>query len=608
MSTVLSGYEAVYKLHRCAWKLAARTDVRTSRRSNIDGSGPLQWGAAAHLRWLDGTSAVKNLWRILRERCIRSAFSVAAGLRPFELDAPVRGLGVRVGRVGLNDIAPGTIGYCLLPSSGAHLVTSNRTTMQSLMPDWHVGETRYTQSKSKKSSLYTLTHNIRCFPPHSPTENMYICSCPAWKFSPGQRGAKTCKHLREVLGSDFETQRTGLAETVAQAEKRKAEAAKSARLYAAVPMASSSTPSGPAAQDAASSAPQPGSDPDGDPPKKVRKTRAKSTTASNAKAKTAALPVDVDKALETGRSEPGPRPLLLAHKFNNEKMDPTGYWISEKLDGVRAYWDGHGAMWSRNAKQFVGVPQSFLEKLPRGVSLDGEFWLGRDRFDEISGLVRRIEPDEEDWKPIKFMIFDIPSLSHLKFEDRHRALASFASPDGPIAVVAHKECLSLDHLYEELERVQAGAGEGLMLRAPGSMYEGRRHKSLLKVKSFYDAEARVIGHVVGTGKYIGETGSLICETESGKRFSVGSGLSDAQRSDPPPIGSIITYRFQNLTTSRIPRFPTYQGIRADMDEPKDAFDPAMVVPEEPQIFVPKFEEGGSGGAVPSESGKVQNED
>ncbi|SCZ87287.1 BZ3500_MvSof-1268-A1-R1_Chr2-2g04753 [Microbotryum saponariae] len=599
MSTVLSGYEAVYKLHRCAWKLAARTDVRTGR-SNIDGSGPLQWGAAAHLRWLDGTSAVKNLWRIVRERCIRSVFSVAAGRRPFELDAPVRGLGARVGRVGLNDFAPGTIGSCLLPSSGAHLVTSNRTTMQSLMPDWHVGETRYTQSKSTKSSVYTLTH---------PTENIYICSCPAWKFSPGRRVAKTCKHLREVLGSDFETQRTGVAETLAQAEKRKAEAAKSARLYAAVPMASSSsTPSGPATQDAASSASQPGSDPDGDPPKKVRKTRAKSTTASNATTKIAAPPVDVDNALETGRSEPGPRPLLLAHKFNGEKMDPTGYWMSEKLDGVRAYWDGRGAMWSRNAKQFVGVPQSFLDKLPRGVSLDGEFWLGRDRFDEISGLVRRIEPDEEDWKPIKFMIFDIPSLLHLKFEDRHRALASFASPDGPIAVVAHKECLSLDHLYEELERVQAGAGEGLMLRAPGSKYEGRRHKSLLKVKSFDDAEARVIGHVVGTGKYIGVTGSLICETESGQRFSVGSGLSDAQRSDPPPIGSIITYRFQNLTTSRIPRFPTYQGIRADMDEPKDAFDPAMVVPEEPQIVVPKFEEGGSGGAVPSGSGKVQNED
>ncbi|SCV70186.1 BQ2448_1580 [Microbotryum intermedium] len=607
MSTVLPEYEVVFKLHQYAWTMAMRRAVHIGRSSTYR-SGPSQRGAAANLRWLDGFFVVKSLWRIVRERSSRSALDVAAVVpgRRVELDAPVRSFGVGVfggSRAGLG-VAPGQVRSPRLASLRALFVTLNRITMPSLLPDWHVGETRYTQSKTKESSAYTLTH---------PSEEIYVCSCPAWKFSPGQRDTKTCKHLREVLGSEFETQRTGVAETPAQAKKRKAEAAKLAQFNAAEATASSSSaPSVPATQDTASSASQAGADPDGEPPKKVRKIRANSTTAtttkSKAKAKTAAPPVDVYKALETGRSEPGPRPLLLAHKFDGDKIDPKGYWMSEKLDGVRAYWDGHGAMWSRNGKQFIGVTRSFLDKLPREVSLDGEFWLGRDRFDEISGLVRRIEPDEEVWKAIKFMIFDIPSLSHLKFKDRHRALASFASPEGPIAVVAQKECMSINHLYDELERVQAGAGEGLMLRAPGSKYEGRRHKSLLKVKSFYDAEARVIGHEFGTGKYIGVTGSLICEMESGRRFSVGSGLSDAQRSDPPPIGSIITYRFQNLTTSFIPRFPTYQGIRADMDEPKDAFDPEMVVPEEPQIVVPKVKESGRGGVGASGSGEIKPEE
>jgi DNA ligase-1 len=121
-------------------------------------------------------------------------------------------------------------------------------------------------------------------------------------------------------------------------------------------------------------------------------------------------------------------------------------------------------------------------------------------------------------------------------------------------------------LKEELARVEALGGEGLMLRKPGSRYEVGRSFSLLKVKTFHDAEARVIEHLPGEGKHKGRLGALSAELGDGTKFSVGTGFSDAQRENPPPVGSIITFRYQELSDRGVPRFPSFVRLRTDVQE------------------------------------------
>ena len=120
-----------------------------------------------------------------------------------------------------------------------------------------------------------------------------------------------------------------------------------------------------------------------------------------------------------------------------------------------------------------------------------------------------------------------------------------------------------------MDTVTKNGGEGLMLRQPGSIYIQGRSNTLLKVKNFFDAEAIVIDHAAGRGRHQGRMGALICRMESGKQFRVGTGFSDNDRNNPPKIGSIITYRFQELTVSKVPRFPSYVGERIDSNRPKD---------------------------------------
>jgi DNA ligase len=102
-----------------------------------------------------------------------------------------------------------------------------------------------------------------------------------------------------------------------------------------------------------------------------------------------------------------------------------------------------------------------------------------------------------------------------------------------------------------------------MLRRAGSRYESGRSSTLLKVKSFRDCEARVLGHQEGAGRHKGRLGALLVELEDGTQFSVGTGFSDAEREDPPPVGSLVTVRYQELSEGGVPRFPSYMGVRAD---------------------------------------------
>jgi DNA ligase-1 len=253
-------------------------------------------------------------------------------------------------------------------------------------------------------------------------------------------------------------------------------------------------------------------------------------------------------------------PLLLAESWHSD-LNPAGYWMSEKLDGVRAFWDGKQFL-SRQGHRFH-APAWFTAGLPLE-PLDGELWIGRKQFQRTVSIVRR--QDEPDlWKDVRFVVFDAPA-DEGPFEARLRLIDAIMEISRPAHAVAHPHvaCFGHDHLHEELAWIEALGGEGLMLRQPGSLYDAGRSATLLKVKSRRDAEARVIGYDPGTGRHKGRMGALVVELANGIQFEIGTGITDAQRNQPPAIGSTVSFQYQELTERGAPRFASFQGICADL--------------------------------------------
>ena len=266
-----------------------------------------------------------------------------------------------------------------------------------------------------------------------------------------------------------------------------------------------------------------------------------------------------DPAGATPATENQTPPLLLANVWN-PSIDPTGWWMSEKYDGLRGYWDGQ-KLWSRKGNP-IHAPNYFLAELPHDIALDGELWIGHGKFEETMSIVRSETPDDR-WNRVRYMVFDAPAANGT-FEQRMQFLRENVSEGNRfVKLVAQERCPGVTQLLAERDRVVREGGEGLMLRQPGSAYEPRRSPTLLKVKPFDDAEATVIAHEPGQGKYAGKLGALRVRTEDGKEFSIGSGLTDAERDSPPPIGTVITYRFRGLTAKGLPRFPSYLRVRRD---------------------------------------------
>src|SRR5579859_215455 len=264
-------------------------------------------------------------------------------------------------------------------------------------------------------------------------------------------------------------------------------------------------------------------------------------------------------SVEGEEGEDSGPPLLLAESWDNA-ADLSDWWMSEKLDGVRAYWDGKQFL-SRQGNIYY-APDWFIEGLP-ALPLDGELWIDRKKFQRTVSIVRR--QDKNDlWKEVRFLVFDAPAQTSA-FEERvafvKDVLASgkskFARPH------EHQLCKDLDCLRTELARIESLGGEGLMLRQPASKYVAGRSWTLLKVKNFHDAEAVVIAHQPGAGRHKGRLGALVVRLPNGKEFSVGTGFSDKERAVPPPVGQTITFRFQELSEAGIPRFPSYVGVRLD---------------------------------------------
>lgn len=256
-----------------------------------------------------------------------------------------------------------------------------------------------------------------------------------------------------------------------------------------------------------------------------------------------------------------PPPLMLANVYHAD-IDLADYLVSEKYDGVRGYWDGERLL--TRGGEAVHAPDWFTADWPK-VPLDGELWAGRGRFAEAVSTVRQQQPDEASWRKMRFMLFDLPAHPGT-FAERDRALDQVVNDlrQPWVTHVEQSRVADPGELRARLQRVVRQGGEGLVLHRSGSRYRAERNDDLLKFKLYEDAEARVVGHLPGKGKYAGMTGALEVETPQGLRFRLGAGLSDAERRNPPALGSWVSYRYNGVNEKTgIPRFARFLRIRTD---------------------------------------------
>ncbi|MFC3679515.1 DNA ligase [Bacterioplanoides pacificum] len=253
-----------------------------------------------------------------------------------------------------------------------------------------------------------------------------------------------------------------------------------------------------------------------------------------------------------------PPPLMLAQHYV-DGIDVKKYYVSEKLDGVRAYWNGQ-SLFSRSGRK-IPAPVWFVSALP-DKPLDGELWLGRGRFDDISALVRSRKDNDDVWRRVKFMVYDLPD-SNAPFHERYWLLktlvAQYHTPW--VKALDQKKVASDQALNDWLQRITSIGGEGLMLRHENARYQAKRSNDLLKLKPQYDAEAVVVDYVPGQGKYQGMVGALLVRGKNGRHFRLGSGLSDQQRRNPPPLGAEVTYSYSGTTRTGLPRFARFVRLR-----------------------------------------------
>ena len=255
-------------------------------------------------------------------------------------------------------------------------------------------------------------------------------------------------------------------------------------------------------------------------------------------------------------------PALLLAQVYRPGMALHDYWVSEKYDGVRGYWDGQ-RLYTRGGEP-VHAPAWFTAGWP-AEPLDGELWAGRGQFAQAQSTTRQQQAGDTAWRHIRFMGFDLPAHPG-SFDARLPALQTrvrhIAQPW--VQAVPQQRVASDAALQALLARTVRAGGEGLMLHRGSSLYRAGRSDDLIKVKTHDDTEARVVDHLSGKGKHAGRLGALLVEMPGGQRFKLGTGLSDAERDNPPPIGSWVTYRFRGTHGGGLPRFASFVRVREDM--------------------------------------------
>lgn len=243
------------------------------------------------------------------------------------------------------------------------------------------------------------------------------------------------------------------------------------------------------------------------------------------------------------------RPML-ARSFNRSLVGKSvkGWLMSEKCDGVRALWDGFQFI-SREGN-VLGVPAQFIAAMPAGLILEGELWAGRGNFQKMVSLLRSQKKPLAGWAGVTFMVFDAPDARG-SFEQRIQIARLRAGDCAFIRVLDQTPIRDHRHMRVMLKEVIKAGGEGLVLRAAGSAYISGRSKSMLKLKPIYTAEAVVTSHEAGV--MVLRWGATI--------FRLCAGLSAAQVSCLPAIGTTITFSHLGLTDAGVPRSAAFLEVR-----------------------------------------------
>ncbi|HEC1774110.1 TPA: DNA ligase [Campylobacter lari] len=263
---------------------------------------------------------------------------------------------------------------------------------------------------------------------------------------------------------------------------------------------------------------------------------------------------------------------ILLFKVYDEKafkdVNLSYYLMSEKLDGVRGLWSGK-SMQTR-AGNAIKLPSFFTINFPK-FELDGELWIKRASFEEISSLIRQENPDEKLWQKVSFNVFDVPNaceefkLDPCTLEARLEVLKKYLAknPNDFIKIIPQIRIKDKNHLKQFYQDIISHKGEGVIIRLNNAPYEKKRSNNAFKLKPFDDTECVVKKHLEGKGKFEGKMGSLLCEAviESKKvSFKIGSGFKESDRLNPPPVGVIITFKYNGLTKNGKPKFASFLRV------------------------------------------------
>ena len=251
--------------------------------------------------------------------------------------------------------------------------------------------------------------------------------------------------------------------------------------------------------------------------------------------------------------------LATTSSLYNLTDKPNAYFVSEKLDGVRAYWTGKKLI-SRSGK-VIYTPNWFTANLPK-FAIEGELWINREKFNQMSALVNQLEPNDEYWQHVNFMLFDLPK-SELTFEMRLAKLQKLVDSLNLnfVKLIPHQRFEHFKELESYFQQITEQGGEGIMMNLATAHYKSGRHQGLLKIKPYYDDEAVVVDHVSGKGKFENMLGALVVKNSKGQIIKIGTGFSINERQNPPKFGKVITYKYFGYTNTGLPRFASFLRVR-----------------------------------------------
>lgn len=242
--------------------------------------------------------------------------------------------------------------------------------------------------------------------------------------------------------------------------------------------------------------------------------------------------------------------------YDKQKHEINGWLMSEKLDGIRAYWDGKD-LYTKNGNK-INAPKWFTKDFPN-FELDGELWTKRNNFENIQNIVLDTNPSES-WKQITYNIFEVPNVRG-NFKERLEKIDIYLKnkPNKNIKIIPQIVCINKKHLDSYLEELINKKAEGIIIKNPNIEYFTGRSDEILKVKKFEDDEGEVIGHNYKDKKFK----SLIVKQKNEIIFNLGGGFSDKERLNPPRIGDKVTYKYYGFTKYGKPKFASFLRVRKE---------------------------------------------